>query len=186
MAGSKELLRDRLEDTATIIEWAVLRVPENRILEAPLHGTDPNSDKGFKTYFGDWSAYRLLFHLVYYEEACALPAMRHWLGEPHPKEDICFPNRDLEDAAWGEELRKGADLQALIARFRSIRQEQIRVLDAIPAGEWDQEKVQTGLGRVSADFVVSKTIQHSLEHGDTLLRNALYRERALDWLDSQD
>jgi len=183
--GSKELLRERLEETTRIIEWAILKIPQERILEAPPHGRHPHSDKGFKTYFGDWSAYRLLFHLIFYEEVYALPTMRHWLGEPHPEVDLIFPNFDLEEAAWHEELERGPDLPALMERFRAVRQEQIRALERIPEGEWDRERVDTGLGRVSADFVVTKTIQHTLEHGDTLLRNVLYWERALDWLESQ-
>lgn len=183
--GSKELLRERLKETARIIEWTILKILQERILEAPPHGRHPHSDKGFKTYFGDWSAYRLLFHLVFYEEVYALPTMRHWLGEPHPEVDLVFPNFDLEQAAWHEGLERGPDLPSLLEKFRAVREKQIRVLEEIPEEEWDREKVDTGLGRVSVDFVVTKTIQHTLEHGDTLLRNALYWERALDWLDSQ-
>jgi hypothetical protein len=38
---------------------------------------------------------------------------------------------------------------------------------------------------VSVEFVVAKTIQHSLEHANELMKNALYWKRALDWLDRQ-
>lgn len=183
--GSKELLMERLEETTRIVEWVILKIPQERILEAPPHGRHPHSDKGFKTYFGGWSAYRLLFHLTFYEEVYALPTMRHWLAEPHPEVDLIFPNFDLEEAAWHEELERGPDLPALMERFRAVRQEQIRALERIPGGEWHRERADTGLERVSADFAVTKTIQHALEHGDTLLRNVLYWERALDWLGSQ-
>jgi len=182
---SKQTLRDRLEETARILEWAVAQVPAQRLLQEPPHGRHPQSDKGYKTFFGDWSAYRLLFHVVFYEEAYALPTMKHWLGEPHPGVDLINPDPSVEEAAWRVELERGADLPALLERFRALRQEQIRVLEGIPATEWFREKVDTSRGPVSAAFVVAKTVQHTLDHSNALMRNALYWDRAWEWLEGQ-
>ncbi len=181
----KQVLRHRLEETARILEWAIAQVPPERLLREPPHGRHPQSDKGYRDYFGDWSAYRILFHVVLYEEAYALPTMRHWLGEPNPGVDLVNPEPGVEEAAWQEGLERGADLPALLERFRALRQEQIRVLESIPADEWDREKVDTSRGPVSAGFVVAKTVQHTLDHGNALMRNALYWDRAWEWLERQ-
>ncbi len=184
--SSRETLVDQLEATAKTLEWAVSLVPERRLVIEPPHGDHPKSDRGFKTYFGRWSAYRHLFHLVHYEAAYALPTMKHWLGGPPPNVDLMFPDMDQEESLWGREKKKGYDLCRLIERFRSTRKEQIAVTRSIPAAQWSEEKVSTTLGSVSAEVVVTKTIEHTLVHGKTILRNALYWDRALEWLDSRD
>jgi hypothetical protein len=96
-----------------------------------------------------------------------------------------FPNMAQEAARWESEKTKGADLKVLLQRFRSLRQEQIEVTRSIPAEDWQEEKVSTALGKVSAEVVVTKTIEHTLVHGRRILRNALYWDRALEWLDSR-
>ena len=182
--SSQVILTHELESTARTIEWAISCVPGSRLLTVPPHGTHPNSDRGFKTFFGKWPAYRHLFHLVYYEEFYALPTMRHWLGGPHPEVDLMFPDMAQEAARWEDETKKEANVGALLQRFRSLREEQIEVTRSIPAEDWKEEKVSTALGKVSAEVVVTKTIEHTLVHGKTILRNALYWDRALEWLDS--
>ena len=185
MMSSKEFLAAQLSGTAKVIEWAISQVPQGRLLEAPPHGDHPKSAHGFKTYFGQWSAYRLLFHLVNYEENYALPTMRYWLGESHPNGDLMIPDSEEEQEAWARELEAGAELSALLARFRVLRDEQVEVLRNIPDEEWAIEKLETEFGPVSAEFAVVKTIQHTLEHGNDILKNALYWDRALEWLDSR-
>ncbi|KPJ58906.1 MAG: hypothetical protein AMJ46_13335 [Latescibacteria bacterium DG_63] len=184
--NSKEFLAGELEATAKTIRWAISLVPEGRLLTEPPHGRHPKSDQGFKTYFGEWAAYRHLFHLVLYEQFYALPTMRHWLGDPHPEVDLMFPDMEQEESRWKNEKQKGADLEALLQRFRLVREEQVEVTRSIPLEGWREEKVSTKLGKVSAEVVVSKTIEHTLVHGKTILRNALYWDRALEWLDSRD
>ena len=184
--SSKETLVEELETTAKTLEWAISLVPEDRLVIEPPHGEHPKSDHGFRTYFGKWSAYRHLFHLVHYEEFYALPTLKHWLGDPSPMVDLMFPDMEQEESLWKREKRKGPNLAALLQRFRSIRREQIEVTRSIPSDKWSEEKVGTALGKVSADVVVTKTIEHTLVHGKTILRNALYWDRALKWLDSRD
>jgi hypothetical protein len=184
--NSKGLLVGELEATAKTIQWAISRVPESRLLKEPPHGDHPKSDQGFKTFFGKWSAYRHLYHLTHYEEFYALPTMRHWLGDPLPIVDLMFPDMEQEETRWGTEKEKGADLAALLQKFRSVREEQIDVTRSIPLDVWREEKVSTKLGKVSAESVVTKTIEHTLVHGKTILRNALYWDRALEWLNSRD
>jgi hypothetical protein len=183
---SKEVVARELESTANTIRWAITLVPENRLMIPPPHGEHPKSAQGFRTYFGKWPAYRHLFHLVHYEEAYALPTMRHWLGDAAPEVDLMFPNMEQEESLWKSEEKKGPDLPALLEDFRSVRKKQLEVLQSIPVEGWRKEKVQTQLGKVSAEVVVTKTIEHTLVHGKTILRISLYWDRALEWLDSRD
>ncbi len=182
----KEFFARQLVETADAVEWAIAQIPAERLLLSPPHGNHPNSNRGFKTYFGEWSAYRLLFHLVYYEWAYALPAMKACAGEIDLHADIVFPESDEEDEMWRQECERGPDLPALLKKYRSLRQEQITVLRAIPEAGWNRESVRTGLGIVSPAFVVAKTLQHTFEHGNAILRNALFWEKALQWLDSPE
>lgn len=181
----KGFLAKQLEETAKIIEWAIKLIPENRLIEIAPHKDHPKASEGMKRYFGLWPAYRLLFHLTFYEENYALPTMKHYLGEPHPDVDIIFPKMEMEDAEFEKEVKKGINLQLLIKRFHSVRKEQLEVLKKIKEEDWTEEKVKTGFGKVSLEFTTSKTIQHTLEHGDSILRNALYWKRSLDWLNKQ-
>jgi len=183
--NSKELLVRELNTTAKTIEWAISCVPASRLLKEPPHDKHAKFDHGFKTYFGRWSAYRHLFHLAHYEEFYALPTMRHWLGDPCPKVDLMFPEMEQEETRWKSESEKSADLAALLQRFSSMREEQIEVTRSIAQEVWREERVSTQLGMVSAEVVVMKTIEHTLVHGKAILRNALYWDRALEWLDSR-
>ena len=62
--NSKDFLAKQLTETAQIIDWAINLVPEDRLLEIPPHSTHPKADETMQRYFGLWSAYRLMFHLV--------------------------------------------------------------------------------------------------------------------------
>ena len=115
--SSKIFLARQLKETAQIIEWAVKLVPKDRLLDVPPHSNHPKASEGMKTYFGLWSAYRLLFHLTFYEENYALPTMKHWLDAPHPDVDIIFPNMEVDEEAWKLEIKNGINLQALLNVF---------------------------------------------------------------------
>jgi len=183
--SSQEILVRELESTAITIEWPISRVPEERLLTEPPHSEHKNSERGFKRFFGRWPAYRLFYHLAHYEEFYALPAMRYWLGDPHPDVDIMFPDFAFERSRWENEIKKEPDVEALSRRFRSLREEQIEVTRTIPSDMWKEKKMCTALGTVSAEVVVTKTVEHTLVYGKTILRKALYWDRDLVWLDSQ-
>ena len=140
--SSKNELASRLEQTGSIICWTVSNVPSDRLMEPPPPGKHPNSYKGFKTYFGEWPALPQLFHLTFYEEIYAVPTMEHWLGGPHPFVDLIFPDPELEERLRRDEVR-------------------LNLMRDIPEELWRVEKVETGLGTVSAEFVVTKAIQKS-------------------------
>jgi hypothetical protein len=183
--NTKTELASRLHETESIIRWAISNVPVDRLLEPPPHGKHPQSAKGFKTYFGEWPALRQLFHLAFYEGTYAVPAMQCCVGGPQPSLDLIFPEAELEQRAWQDAVAGILGVPPLLDQLHELRELQIRLLSEIPDEAWEIERVRTGLGTVSAEFVVAKTIQHSLEHANELMKNALYWERALVWLDDQ-
>ncbi|MCE7743764.1 MAG: DinB family protein [Candidatus Heimdallarchaeota archaeon] len=177
--NSRNFLAKQLGETAQIIDWAINLVPEDRLLEIPPHSTHPKADESLQRYFGLWSAYRLMFHLVHYEENWALPGLKNWLGEIIPaKKDI--PN---EKEMWDKELVKGVDLKLLLKRFHSVREKQIEALSKMSDNLWKEKKTDTYWGEATAEFTVSKTIQHTLEHGNKLTRMAIHWDRLLEYLD---
>jgi len=177
--NSKDFLAKQLAETAQIIDWAVRLVSEDRLLEIPPHSTHPEADETMHRYFGLWSAYRLMFHLVHYEENWALPGLYFWLGESIPaKKDI--PN---EKEMWDKELVKGVDLNLLLKRFHSVREKQIEALSEMSDNLWKEKKADTYWGEATAEFTVSKTIQHTLEHGNKLTRIAIHWDRLLEYLE---
>jgi hypothetical protein len=143
---------DQLQASADGLVWAAEQVPLERRMAQPPAG------------LGEWTAARHLFHMMYYEQHFALPAMRQWLGEPFD-----FPEILDENEAWGD----GVELSQALAGFREVRGEQIALLSQFDEGAW-QEKRDTVWGPVTLLWVVSKTYQHTAEHASTILQIALF------------
>ena len=146
--------RDQLQASADGFIWGVEQVPpERRSIQPP--GPSP---------FGEWPATRHLIHLINYEEVIALPSMRQWLGAPRPVV-----------AAWDDTERwdGGWTLERLVDRFRGVRAEQIGLLAEFDDRLWAESR-EAIWGPVALQWVVSKTYQHTLEHTDTVLRQALF------------
>ena len=105
--------------------------------------------------------------------------MKFWLSESiPPKKDI--PN---EKEMWEKELVKGVNLNSLLKRFQSVREKQIALLSKMSDKLWKEKKMNTYWGEASAEFTVSKTIQHTLEHGNKITRIAIHCDRLLEYLD---
>jgi hypothetical protein len=134
--------------------------------------------------FGTWPAGRHLFHLVHYEELSALPTMAHWLGGPQPQVDIVFPDMAAEETAWSA-AEQGFVLARLLLQLHYLREKQIELIHATPQDMWRDARVMTGYGEVSAEYTVTKTIQHTLDDGNTILRLALYWDGKWKWLEER-
>ena len=67
---SRSFLARQLQETAQLMQWAIQRVPQERLLVVPPHGKHPKAAQTLGDYFGTWPAGRLMFHLAYYEESC--------------------------------------------------------------------------------------------------------------------
>ena len=178
--NSREFLAKQLESTAEIIEWTIFLFDKDRLKESPPHENHPKASAEVKTYFGQWSALRVLFHLVFYEEISVLPIMKRCLSESK-----VTPSEGSNDEE--EEWIDGVKLTELLERFRKVRREQIAIIKATSKEEWNNNKIDYySHGKVSISWLVAKTIQHTLDHGDKLLRKALYWDDMLNWLNEQD
>lgn len=118
-------------------------------------------------YMGTWQPARHVWHVAEYERCLVLPSMRQWLGGSMPAED-CWPD---DDPSWQQVADQ--PLAAFVAGLRAVRQEQITLLDQLVSVDW-LERRKTLWGMTPLSMVVTKTFQHTYEHGDTLLRMALW------------
>ena len=120
-------------------------------------------------YLGTWPAARHVWHVTGYERCLALPAMQGWLdGEASSAEEW-----HDDDAAW--EAAADQSMERLLGEFQAIRQVQIALLDRLAAVDWNALR-KTGWGDKPLAWIVTKTFQHTYEHGDTLMRMVLWRE----------
>jgi hypothetical protein len=98
--------------------------------------------------------------------------MKQWLGAPLPAGDTWLD----DDAAWAAVQDKSP--AALSAAFRQVRQQQIDLLDQLARADWQAPR-ETLWGDKPLSMIVTKTFQHTYEHGDTLLRMGIWWEHIL-------
>jgi hypothetical protein len=160
--------RYQLKASADGFEWAFSQIPSDFLEKLP---PDPG-------YLGTWCPARHVWHVTEYEKCLALPSMAEWLGVPISTED----NWPDDDNAWAKVQDQG--IEGLIAEFRRVRQQQIDLLDQLAAFDWNQPR-NTLWGAKPLSMVVTKTFQHTYEHGDTLLRMGLWWEVILEEIAKQ-
>lgn len=130
-------------------------------IEPELRDADPPAPR-----LGLWSPARHVWHVTAYERCIAIPSMRQWLGEDVPGDDPW-----ADDDAWASCQDRSAD--SLTEAFQAVRQEQIALLDSFAEADWGALR-ETIWGMKPLSMVVTKTYQHTFEHGDTLLRMVLW------------
>ncbi|HSK88753.1 MAG TPA: DinB family protein [Anaerolineales bacterium] len=118
-------------------------------------------------YFGTWPPARHVWHVTEYERCLVIPSMNQWLGAARPPEDA-WPD---DDHTWAQVQQQG--IEELPSAFRRIRQQQIDLLDKLTHTDWDSPR-ETLWGYKPLSMIVTKTFQHTYEHGDTLLRMAIW------------
>ena len=153
----------QLQATADGFLWAFSQIP-------PALREDLPPDPG---YLGTWSPARHVWHVTEYERCLVIPSMKQWLGGAVPPGDA-WPD---DDDTWAEVHNRGLD--ALSAAFRQVRQQQIDLLPQLAGVDWETPR-DTLWGPKPIAFIVTKTFQHTYEHGDTLLRMGLWWEHILD------
>ena len=89
----------------------------------------------------------------------------------------------MQKELWDKELIKGVNLNLLLKRFHSVREKQIDAISKISEELWKEKKTNTFWGEATAEFSASKTIQHTLEHGNKIMRIAIHWDRLLEYLD---
>ena len=81
-----------------------------------------------------------------------------------------------DDTAWANALK--VPPSDFGAEFQRIRQEQVVLLDQLGQVDWSVPRV-TLWGNKPLSMIVTKTFQHTYEHGDTLLRMGLWWDELL-------
>jgi hypothetical protein len=154
--------RYQLKASADGFEWAFSQIPPALLDQLP---PEPG-------YLGTWTPARHVWHVTGYEKALVIPSMMQWLGGPV---DLDLPWDD-DDAAWA--LVQDRGLETLSQEFQRIRLQQIELLDQLSAVDWNAAQ-ETLWGSKPLSMIVTKTFQHTYEHGDTLLRMGLWWEEIL-------
>ena len=147
-----EWFHNQLQSSADGLVWGAQQVPTARRNIKPPEA------------LGEWTASRHIFHMLFYEQNIALPAMKQWLGIEIPLEGVD------EDFEWGEGTDK---IDNLLAEFKKVRDEQIQLLEKFDDQAWNST-CKTIWGPVTLAWVVSKTFQHTAEHTSDILRIALF------------
>ncbi len=154
-----EWFQYQLKASADGLEWAFSQIP------AHFHEALPPDPE----YLGIWSPARHVWHVTEYERCLAIPAMYDWAAAETPSDDD-WPD---DDEAWATVQERGFD--ALLTKFRDVRQQQIDLLDQMTTTDWNLSR-ETLWGHKPLSMVVAKTFQHTYEHADTLLRMGLWWE----------
>ncbi|MEZ4728852.1 MAG: DinB family protein [Caldilineaceae bacterium] len=149
--------RYQLQASADGFAWAYEQVPPPQRDQLP---PEP-------AYMGTWTPRRHLWHVAGYEEWIVIPSMQQWLGGDFPDGELWHDDDDAYVTA------QSMGLENLVEHFCTIRQQQIALLDALGAVDWEAPRA-TLWGPQPLKMVVTKTYQHTFEHGDTLLRMALW------------
>lgn len=159
MTNWVQWFRDQLKASGDGFIWAFEQLPK------AYHYKLPPAPK----YLGTWPPIRHIWHVTGYERALVIPSMRQWLGEPLATVDR-WQNDDL---AFEQARQQGLD--EIVAEFYATRQQQIDLLAALTSVDWEAPR-ETLWGNKPLKMVVTKTYQHTFEHGDTLLRMGLWWE----------
>jgi hypothetical protein len=152
----------QLQASADGFVWGLSQISPSLLDQLP---PDPG-------YLGTWPPLRHVWHVTEYERCLALPSMKQWLGAPLPAGDAWLD----DDAAWAAVQDKSP--AALSAAFRQVRQQQIDLLDQLARADWQAPR-ETLWGDKPLSMIVTKTFQHTYEHGDTLLRMGIWWEHIL-------
>lgn len=154
-----EWFRYQLKASGDGFVWAFDQLPKAYHYQLPP----------FPKSLGTWPPIRHIWHVTGYERDLVIPSMRQWLGEPLATGDR-WQNNDL---AFEQACQQGLD--KIVAEFCATRQQQIDLLAELVSVDWEAPR-ETLWGNKPLKMVVTKTYQHTFEHGDTLLRMGLWWE----------
>ncbi|MDP9236612.1 MAG: DinB family protein [Chloroflexota bacterium] len=155
----------RLEDSLRDLEFGLGMVPEQWI-DALVPGA-PADDR---------TVSMNLAHLAIYEDVMALPLLRSF----EPAFDIASARRG-GDESWflNEAIALSKEpIVSILDRLRGARREQIELVQAL-----GEERLNHGTTPLwpdpqhTAGWVATKTFQHTWDHGNAILRVALFAPR---------
>ena len=159
---------DRLRQSLDTVEWAVGWIPPSYTHEIP-EGTSP----------GEWGAAMNLAHLIVYDEEIANPVLAS-LAEGG--DGVGATKSHLEQWFQPEAEAMAPDpIAALAGRFATAHKRHIEIVES-----FSDERFNTPVTPLftrgetlrAPGWIATKTFQHTWEHGNALLRLALFAPRA--------
>lgn len=119
-----------------------------------------------------------LAHLVVYDESIAVPVLESLAEGDDGTTKI---RTDNENWFYNDAVTLcGESLDGLIERLQTARARQLKLASSFSANDWNRRWSPTfssglhGSGPHSPAWVASKTFQHTWEHGNAVLRAALF------------
>lgn len=113
----------------------------------------------------EWSARQVVTHLADAEMVYAV-RMRLVLAQREP-ELVAYDERD-----WAARFDLGEDVKEAVARWRAVRDVNLRVLDSVVAAEWSRAGHHQERGRETLAEIVAVMADHDRGHLDQI-RSAL-------------
>ena len=156
--NNADWFRAQLQNSLDTFVWAVAQVPQEHIaIETPTQILPVQ---------------RQIHHLYTYEKL-VLPIKRQWLpnAEATSAEDIAVIRH-----MWSEQERHWykKDAAHWLHEFQEVRKETVQLVKKFDEAAWYTEKETTFWGVKSLFWLYSKTIQHTLEHTDSVLKIGLF------------
>lgn len=161
----------QLDATRELIEHCLNIMPEDRLRIVPPHFNHPNAggQECLRDSLGEWPALKVLVHLVLYEEQAVVDEMKRFI---YNKEvTIDWKKLELEEKKNSDSF---PDKLELIQRFKNVRDKQIKLLEQVDDYLMNEVEKVTSWGKKKLNFVVNKTIQHTITHGSKLYQKALF------------
>jgi hypothetical protein len=157
----------RLRNSFETVAWAARSLPERWTHTLPDYYPDDS-----------WTVAMNLAHLAVYEERLALPLLRALAEGGDGTGSI---ESGMESWFYGDAVAASSDsVESLLARIGIARSEQIAVCERYDAARWNEPVTMLfasgrhGQAPHSAAWVANKTLQHCWEHGNAVLRMALF------------
>lgn len=172
---------NQLDSTREMIEHCLEIMKPERLTISPPHFNHPNvKDTSFlRESFGEWPAIRILIHLLVYEELAVVPEMEKFILNIGETVDWNIVEKTEQD--YMDDI---PDTTELIERFRNVRNKQIDLLKKCSDDILNKTVKKTLWGSKMLNFVVNKTIQHTITHGSKLYQKAIYWDMAWNYLEN--
>lgn len=168
---SKAEVARRFKESLEAIEWAAGEIPEQYHHALPdFYAPD------------EWHAAMNLAHIVVYEEQLANPVMEALAAGG---DGVTAVRSGLESWFYNDSVAASSEpLPVLLERYRAARERGIAVIESFTEERFNeavcplwQGSPRHGRAPQPPGWVAMKTFQHSWEHGNALLRLALFAPR---------
>lgn len=153
-----------LQSSSDALLWAVDQVPSGRHHVLPL------------PVFGDTPIIRLVFDQLWHERSIFLPYLRWWAGGSEPEGLL----EDVEHV-WAT---SNHSMSEFLSSFQTERAESIQIVAGFTDDLWYTRR-STLWGDVSLKWVVTHTLQLTLDLTSHLMQMALYWDQLLEQLKAE-